>query len=159
MTILNANEIIAVLKREHALQVRHSQILEAQQRALMACDRVRFCALEGDYADLLVLLEKQDTARRAALTDEAGDALTVTAVLESLPEGRTRLVMQTLRDGLRKTLAYIETLSRRNEMLIRNELNYLTFTMDVFVEAGRSAGQSYGGATSLGGRLGLDRRA
>jgi len=48
---------------------------------------------------------------------------------------------------------------QRNEMLIRNELNYLAFSLDLFVEAGRAAGQSYGGGAMLGARMGLDRRA
>ena len=46
----------------------------------------------------------------------------------------------------------------RNQSLINNELNYIAFMLDLFVEAGRSAETGYG-AGSMGPRLLLDRRA
>jgi len=156
----NTQMLITLLKQEQTLRARHCQVLEAQQRALLACDRARFMALEPDHADLLVKLEEQETARRSALTDDNGEPVTLSAVLEEMGETtRAFRTLATVRDTLRETIERSRTLMQRNEMLIRNELNYLAFSLDLFVEAGRAAGQSYGGGAMLGGRLGLDRRA
>lgn len=152
--------LIALLKQEQILRMRHCQLLEAQQRALLACDRARFARLEPDHADLLVQLASQETMRRTALSDDDGEPITLSAVLEQMDEtSRACRTLTTLRDKLRETIERSRTLMLRNEMLIRNELNFLAFSLDLFVEAGRATGQSYGGGAFLGGRLGLDRRA
>lgn len=152
--------LITVFKQEHSLRTRHCQVLEAQQRALLACDRARFIALEPDHADMMVKLEEQEALRQTALMDDDGEAITLSAVLEEI-EGNSRAfrILTSLRDKLYETIERSRTLMQRNEMLIHNELSYLEFSLDLFVEAGRSAGQSYGGGAMLGGRLGLDRRA
>ncbi len=152
--------LITILKQEQALRTRHCRLLEAQQRALLSCDRARFAKLEPEHADLLVQLEAQETLRRDALADADGEPVTLSAVLEDMGETtRASRTLTTLRDTLRETIDRSRILMQRNEMLIRNELNYLAFSLDLFVEAGRAAGQSYGGGAMLGGRLGLDRRA
>jgi len=152
--------LISILKQEQILRLRHCKLLEAQGRALLACDRARFGKLEPDHADLLVQMAAQETARQSALTDEDGEMQTLSAILEEMEENsRARRTLTMLRDTLRETIERSRILMQRNEMLIRNELNYLAFSLDLFVEAGRAAGQSYGGGAILGPRLGLDRRA
>ncbi len=158
--MLDTKTLIAVLKQEQTLRTRHCQVLEAQQRALLACDRTRFAALEPDHADLLVQLQEQEIARREVLMDDNGEPQTLSVLLEQMEENsRMARTLAALRDKLRETIERSQILMQRNEMLIRNELSYLAFSLDLFVEAGRTAGQSYGGGAVLGGRLGLDRRA
>jgi len=155
--------ILKALRDELALQTRHAKLLEDQQLALLACDRVRFTALQDEYALVLVQLEAQDTARRTALTDEDGEPILLSALKEDCSE-RNRATQQTLEDSLRRTLEQVQGLTRRNQTLIQNELNYLAFSLDLFVEAGRSADNGYGAQRgSTGGRMSslllLDRRA
>ena len=160
----NIKQIIKVLRDELALQTRHLKLLESQQLALLACDRVRFTALQDDYALVLVQLEAQDTARRAAMTGEDGEPVTLSAVKAQCSE-RNQSVLQTLEDSLRRTLDGVQLLTKRNGTLIQNELDYLAFSLDLFVEAGRSADNGYGAnrVQSRAGRaaslLLLDRRA
>ncbi len=156
--------ILKALRDELALQTRHAKLLEDQQLALLACDRVRFTALQDEYALVLVQLEAQDTARRTALTGEDGEPLLLPTLKEESSE-RNRATLQTLEDSLRRTLDQVQGLTRRNQTLIQNELNYLAFSLDLFVEAGRSADNGYGATRggSTGGRMSslllLDRRA
>ena len=151
-------QIIQVLRDELALQKRHCKLLEAQEQALLACDRGRFAALQEEHCGMLAALEAQDDARRAALKDEGGAPLTLSALKERLPETSLR-GLPAVEDGLRQTLDRVQALTRSNQKLIQNELNYLAFTLDLFVEAGRTADNGYGGGGRAAGRLLLDRRA
>lgn len=151
-------QIIKVLRQELALQTRHCTLLEAQEQALLACDRERFCALQAEHARMLLELETQDAARRAALTDEQGQALTLSVLKQSIPAAGQAALLA-LEDGLRRTLERVQTLTCRNKILIQNELDYFAFTLDLFLEAGRSSQMGYGGGGRLMGRLLLDRRA
>ena len=136
-------EILQVLRAELALQTRHGNLLEAQQLALLACDRPRFAALQEDYAQVVVQLEAQDTARKAALQDENGQALTLSAIKDrALPKDLPKLA--SLEESLRQALDKVQALTRRNQTLIQNELDYLAFSLDLFVEAGRTADNGYG---------------
>ena len=148
-------QILKVLRDELALQTRHCRLLEAQEQALLVCDRARFASLQEEHAEILSALEAQDAARRAALTNDDGETLTLSALRETIPAKSLRA----LEDGLRRTLDRVQALTRRNQRLIKNELEYLAFTLDLFVEAGRSADNGYGGGGRLIGRLLLDRRA
>lgn len=156
--------ILKTLRDELALQTCHLKLLEAQQLALLACDRGRFTALQDEYALVLVQLEAQDASRRAALTDENGESISLAALKEDCTS-RNKTTLQALEDSLRRTLEQVQGLTRRNQTLIQNELNYLAFSLDLFVEAGRSADNGYGaGRGGHGGRrlsslLLLDRRA
>ena len=158
--------ILKVLRDELTLQTRHMKLLEAQQLALLACDRVRFTALQDEYALVLVKLEAQDTARRAALTDDDGEPIVLSA-LKTQVSDRNQETLQTLEDALRAILEQVQSLTRRNQTLIQNELDYLAFSLDLFVEAGRSADNGYGAQCGSGRRSGgrlsglllLDRRA
>lgn len=153
-------QLIAVLKQEHALRLRHCRLLEAQGRALLACDRARFIALETEHAALLVEMEAQAVRRQEVLADDTGAPQTLSHWLETMPDdARPRRALESLRDALFAAASRAQTLARRNEMLIQNELNYLTFALDLFVEAGRTANRGYGGRALIGGCLGLDRRA
>lgn len=154
----NPKQIMQVLRDELALQTRHGKLLEAQEQALLACDRGRFAALQEEHCGMLAALEAQDDARRAALTDEAGAPLTLSALKEMLPAAGLH-GLPALEDGLRRTLDRVQALTRSNQKLIQNELNYLAFTLDLFVEAGRTADNGYGGGGRMTGRLLLDRRA
>jgi|GEM_PF-1128381 len=160
----NIKQILKVLREELALQTRHLKLLESQQLALLACDRVRFTALQDDYAVVLVQLEAQDTGRRAVLVGEDRQPLTL-SLLKALCSERTQSILQTLEDSLRCTLDQVQLLTKRNQTLIQNELDYLAFSLDLFVEAGRSADNGYGAncVRSRAGRaaslLMLDRRA
>ena len=160
----NTKLIIKVLRDELALQTRHWKLLESQQLALLACDRVRFTALQDEYALVLVQLEAQDTARRAAMVGGDGQPISLPALKEQCME-RNQSVLQTLEDSLRRILDQVQLLTKRNQILIQNELDYLAFSLDLFVEAGRSADNGYGTncVRSRAGRaaslLLLDRRA
>lgn len=161
--MLEPKQILQTLRDELALQKRHCKLLEAQEQALLACDRGRFAALQQEHCEMLAVLEAQDAARRAALTDEAGVPLTLSALKETLPATNLR-GLPSVEDGLRRTLDRVQALTRSNQKLIQNELNYLAFTLDLFVEAGRTADNGYGppnggGSGRLTGRLLLDRRA
>jgi len=151
-------QILQVLRDELALQKRHCKLLESQEQALLSCDRGRFAALQEEHCGMLAALEAQDGARRAALRDEAGVPLTLSALKEMLSESSLR-GLPALEDGLRGTLERVHALTRSNQKLIQNELNYLAFTLDLFVEAGRTADNGYGGSGRITGRLLLDRRA
>jgi len=151
----DTKHILKVLRDELLLQTRHCKLLEAQEQALLACDRDRFTALQLEYARMLLELETQDAARRAALTDEQGNSLSFTGLKKLIPA----LSLTTLEDGLRRVMERIHILTQRNKTLIQNELDYFAFTLDLFVEAGRSAQTGYGGSGRLMGRLMLDRRA
>ena len=159
----NIKVILKTLRDELALQTRHARLLESQQLALLACDRARFTALQDEYALVLVQLEAQDTARRAALTDENEEPIALSALKDECSE-RNKTTLQALEDSLRRTLDQVQGLTRRNQTLIQNELNYLAFSLDLFVEAGRSADSGYGTRSggnrrSLSSLLLLDRRA
>ena len=155
--------ILKVLRDELALQTRHVKLLESQQMALLVCDRVRFTALQDEYALVLVQLEAQEASRRAAMTDADGEPVLLSALKEQASE-RNQAVLQALEDNLRRVLEQVQSLTRRNQTLIQNELNYLAFSLDLFVEAGRSADNGYGQRGGHGGGraaslLLLDRRA
>jgi hypothetical protein len=150
-------QLIQNLRQELTLQTQHRQLLETQGRALLACDRERFCTLQEEHMTLLIALQAQEAARTALLQDGAGQPCPLSALLENVT-GRDRRVLETLRGGLSRTAAQIQELSVRNQSLINNELKYIAFMLDLFVEAGRSAENSYG-AGNMGRRLLLDRRA
>ena len=159
-TQIDTKLMLKVLRDELALQTRHCRLLEAQEQALLSCDRPRFAALQEEHARLLPALEAQDAARRAALTDETGRPLTLSLLRELVPARS----LGRLEGGLRQTLEQVQALTRRNKLLIQNELKCLAFTLDLFVEAGRCADRGYGPAAGSGqgrltGRLLLDRRA
>lgn len=152
--------ILKALRDELTLQTRHCKLLEAQEQALLACNRERFAVLQEEHAQMLPLLEAQDAALKEVLRDDNGTFLTLSALKEILPSNNLR----GLEDSLRQTLGRVQTLASRNQILIQNELKYLAFTLDLFVEAGRSADNGYGPqsrsrGSRLTGRLLLDRRA
>lgn len=146
-----------LLREELALQNRHCRLLEAQQRALIACDRDRFCGLQGEYAALVERLEAQCETRTALLRDADGQPATVTGLVSMLPEGKRPLLLA-LRDDLGRVLEQAQDLCRRNQTLIQNELNFMAFSLDLFVEAGRRADATYGGGCRMRRKL-LDRTA
>ncbi len=154
----DAQRLTRLLRDEIALQTQHCRLLEAQQRALADCDRPGFMGLQPEYAALVEQLKAQAEARGSLLCDAAGGETTVAALVEALPESQ-RPAPAALRDTLARTLARAQDLCRRNEALIHNELEYMAFTLDLFVEAGRRADINYGGGGRLGRRKLLDRRA
>ena len=131
--------IVKTLRDELALQTRHVKLLESQQLALLACDRARFTALQDEYALVLVQLEAQEARRNAALTDDAGEPVLL-SVLKMESEANHH-ALQAVEDALRETLETVQGLTRRNQTLIQNELDYLAFSLDLFVEAGTHGGQ------------------
>lgn len=154
----DTKHVIKVLREELALQTQHRKLLEAQEQALLACDRARFVALQVEHARMLGQLEAQDAACREALRDNAGSPVTLSALKATAPAGSLR-ALTALEDGLQGTLTQVQALTRRNKTLIQNELDYLAFTLDLFLEAGRCADAGYGGNGRMAGRLLLDRRA
>ena len=145
-----------VLRDELQLQTRHCKILEAQQAALLACDRAQFFALHDEYDVLLGQLEAQQDVRKMVLRQEDGSPLTLTLLLEMLPETVCRR-LQPVRESLRRTLERVHALNRQNQQMIQNELNYIAFSLELCMEAGRKNDSGYGGGG--GGRLLLDRSA
>lgn len=152
----NAAHILRVLRDELALQSRHCKLLEAQEAALMSCDRARFFQLQAEHTRLLPLLEAQQEARQAILRDDQNQPCTLSVLIELCPEAGRR-ALAGVGESLRATLERIRSLSTRNQQLIENELKYLSFTLELFVEAGRSADRGYGGRMP-GSRMLLDRR-
>ena len=155
---LSTKSILQVLRKELALQTRHCTLLEAQEKALLACDRALFATLQSEHAEMLLEIQAQDAERRTSLRDEEGVALTISALKQQTPASSLP-VLTALEDSLRRTVDRVQALMRRNQMLIQNELEYLAFTLDLFVEAGRSADKVYGGGRRIAGRLLLDQRA
>jgi hypothetical protein len=147
----DAQRLTRLLRNELMLQTRHCQLLEAQQRALTACDRTRFMSLQSDYTALVGRLKAQAETRSA-------NGETIAMLLDALP-AEQRATPFARRDTLAETLERARNLCKRSEMLISNELAYMAFTLDLFVEAGRRADVSYGGNGRLGRRRLLDRRA
>ncbi len=156
--MLEPKKILQVLRAELALQTRHCRLLEAQELALLSCDRAKFVSLQEEHSLMLLELEAQDILRRDTLKDEAGTALTITMLREFLPLGSLPS-LTALEDSLRLAVDRVQELTRRNRVLIQNELDYLAFTLDLFVEAGRCADTCYGGSGRASGRLLLDRVA
>jgi hypothetical protein len=152
-------KVLKLLRDELDLQTRHMKLLEAQQTALLACDRPRFCEMKAEQDLMLRLLDAQQTAREAEMVDCNGNLLAITALLERTPEKQQR-ALGLVRDSLIKTIKRVQELTVQNKQLIENELEYIAFTLDLFVEAGRKATRNdYGGFGSLRGRMLLDRRA
>jgi hypothetical protein len=154
----DTQKLLKVLRDEQMLQSRHCRLLETQQRALLACDRKRFYDTQAEHAQLLAQLEVQLEARQAAFRGEDDEPIVLSEIVDDLPE-RSRRQILNVRDTLRLTLDRIQDLSRQNERLINNELEYIAFTLDLFVEAGRKADILYGGRSLNGCRLLLDRLA
>jgi len=151
-------KVLTLLRNELDLQTRHMKLLEAQQTALLACDRPRFCEMKAEQELMLQLLDAQQTAREAEMVDGNGNLLAISALLERTPEKQQR-ALGLVRDSLIKTINRVQELTLQNKQLIENELEYIAFTLDLFVEAGRKATKSdYGGFGSLRGRMLLDRR-
>lgn len=153
----DTNQLARLLREELKLQTRHCKLLEAQQRALIACDRARFCVLQDEYTALLALLDGQAKKRQEMMRDEAGEPVTLSACMEGL-SARQQATLAGIRDELKRTLERAQGLCGRNQRLIQNELNYIAFSLDLFVEAGRRADVNYGGSR-WGGRKLLDRCA
>ena len=151
-------KILQTLRAELTLQTRHCRLLEAQEQALLLCDRAQFTSLQTAYVQLLPELEAQDAECRAVLQDDAGAALTLSALKDFVPAGSLP-GLPALENSLRRVLDRVQTLTRRNLELIQNELDYLAFTLDLFVEAGRCTDNGYGGRGRQIGRLLLDRVA
>lgn len=154
----NAQRILNLLKEELALQNRHCRLLEDQQKALLACDHARFGSMQEEHALMLSLIDTQQVNREAAMRDDTGKLMQLSELIDSLPE-KTRRAFGLVRDSLMKTVARIQKLSRENEQLIKNELEFIAFTLDLYVEAGRKADTDYGGYGALRSRMLLDRRA
>ncbi len=159
----DTKHVLKMLRDELSLQTRHRKLLEAQEQALLACDRARFAGLQVEYAQMLAELEAQDDARKVAMIGEEGEPLTLSELKENVSLA-SRAKLDALGDMLRETLGRVQTLTRRNKTLITNELDYIAFTLDLFVEAGRSNDVGYGPQrggdyTRLTGRLMPDRRA
>ena len=154
----DTQKILKVLRDEQTLQSRHCKLLETQQRALLACDRKRFHDTQNEHAHLMAQLEAQMEARQAVMRGDDGEPCLLSTIVAEMPE-RSRRQILNVRDTLRLTLNRIQELSRQNERLINNELEYIAFTLDLFVEAGRKADILYGGRSLNGCRLLLDRLA
>ena len=92
------------------------------------------------------------------MQDEMGQMCSLSALLTNVSP-RDRRALETLRAALGKTLSQVQELSTRNRGLINNELKYIAFMLDLYVEAGRSAEAGYGIGGGMGRRLLLDRRA
>lgn len=151
-------KVLKLLRDELDLQTRHMKLLEAQQSALMACDRPRFCGMREEQDLMLQLLDAQKTAREAELMDPTGNLMAISALMERCPEKQQR-ALGLVRDSLTKTIKRVRNLSDQNKVLIENELEYIAFTLDLFVEAGRKKKNDYGGFGCLRSRMLLDRRA
>ena len=145
-----SKEVIKLLKGELALQKRHIKLLQAQNEALIACDRPRFFQLFEGYSAFLKELEqhaaKRDTALAGAplagLTDEWPDEDSAQA--------------KKLSEEIRNALFLAKEISARNQKLISRELTYIDFLLNLYVEAGRrSASYANSGefAPAIGNRL------
>jgi hypothetical protein len=156
--MLDKKKVNKILKDELALQTRHCKLLEAQQRALISCDRRRFTGMQEEYALMLTLLDSQEAMRNAAMEDDDGHVWSLSTLIEELPD-KDRRPLDMLRNNLKRTTERNQALGQQNQKLIQNELEYIAFTLDLFVEAGRKAETDYTGRISGTARMLLDRRA
>ena len=142
-------------------------LLDEQQAALVRSDSAGVAALMSRQESLLARLMKLEHRRRtavAALAVQLGIEprhVTISALLALIP--RAASVLTTLRDELRRLLAALDTMNRRNAFLIERAIAYadglvraiLTASaepMPLYVATGRTTG------TTPSARL-LDRRA
>lgn len=156
--MIDPQALLKALRLHWALHQRHCKLLKAQQSALLACDREKFCALQPEHDLLVQQVQQQEEALRVLIQGGAGSAATLSAQLACLPE-RTRRPLQAVQSGLLRTLQETRALSERNAQLIQNELHYLDYTLDLFIDAGRAADAGYGGRGPMRGRLLLDSLA
>ena len=158
----DAKKILKVLQDELKLQNRHLRLLEAQHSALLACDRPRFCGLKEEHALMLSLLESQEAIRCSVMRDEAGNTVSLSALLREIPQISHRNILAVSQE-LKRILGRVQVLGQQNQKMIQNELEYIAFTLDLFVEAGRKADVSYanygGRRPTVGTRMFLDRLA
>ena len=154
----DTHQLIKFLRSNIALQSRNCHLLEAEQKALMACNRPLFCELHARHNELLREMQQADFERKCLLTAENGSVGTIGQLLALLP-ARERRVAENLRDTLRKISEHAGALCLRNRMLIRNEVKYMSFMMDLFIETGRNEETKYSSYAAFRGRALLDRRA
>ena len=155
---MDEKKIVKVLQDELTLQLAHRRLLSAQEKALIQCNRPRFCELQAEYVKLVADLERQQTMRESLLVDRLGMPCTFGDISAQLSD-RARPIFDRLRTELAKTIQSIRQMTERNQRLIQNELDYITFTLDLFVDIGRNTSNKYYGFASTGGRMLLDRRA
>ena len=154
----NVKHLLQTLRAEWSLHLKHVQLLQAQQTALLSCDRDEFCRLHTQHEALLAQIAAHTKVRDAALRDETGAPRPLSAWLVDAV-GRTRQTLENLQNGLRETLRLAQTLTQRNAQLIENDLTFFAYMMDLYVDVARLSGDGYGGHAPAAGRLGLDRRA
>lgn len=145
-----SKEVIKLLKGELSLQKRHIKLLQAQNEALIACDRPRFFQLFQGYSEFLKELEQHAAKRDTAL---AGTPLaSLTAEWPDEDAGQAKKISDDIRDAL----ARAKEISAQNQKLISRELTYIDFLLNLYVEAGRrSASYANSGefAPAIGNRL------
>ena len=84
-----------------------------------------------------------------------GQPVKLSDLLPTMPQ-RLRDAAVELREELKRVVADVTRISDENQTLIENELGYISFMMDSYVDASRKA-DKYAGLRS-GRRLMLDKR-
>ena len=154
----NIKLLLHTLRAEWSLHLRHVRLLQAQQAALLTCDRDEFCRLHAQHEELLAQMEAQGNARDEALRGPDGAPRPLSTWIAEAA-GRTRQTLETLQGNLQGTLQQAQELARRNAVLLENEMAFFAYMMDLYVDAARISGDDYAGHAPAAGRLGLDRRA
>lgn len=145
-----SKDVIKLLKGELALQKRHIKLLQAQNEALVACDRPRFFQLFEGYSAFLKELEVH-----AGTRDKALGGVPLASITAQWPDEDSGQAKK-LSDEIRKALARAREVSAQNQKLISRELTYIDFLLNLYVEAGRrSASYANSGefAPAIGNRL------
>ena len=126
-------EALNLLRRELALQKRHLQLVKEQNSALIAGDRARFERLHRAYVRFVTELDAQCSDR----TKTFGCSMTPIILLFYGWSGAERSAGVALATAVHQVLAEIQDVVNQNNTLIGNELRYIEFMLDTYIEAGR----------------------
>ena len=148
-------KIIDTMRRELALQRRYLKLLDLQKTSLLACDRKKFTELQPEQETIVATLAANQDLRQKLFRMSDGQPVKLSDLLPTMPQ-RLRDAAVELREELKRVVADVTRISDENQTLIENELGYISFMMDSYVDASRKA-DKYAGLRS-GRRLMLDKR-
>lgn len=146
----SGKDTIKLLREELGLQKRHVKLLQAQNEALVACDRPRFFQLFEEYSRFLVELERHSVRRNKAL-----GGLSLVEASAEWPDDEAGQAKK-VSGEIKRALERAKEISAQNQKLISRELTYIDFLLNLYVEAGRrSASYANSGefAPAIGNRL------
>jgi flagellar biosynthesis/type III secretory pathway chaperone len=124
-------QCLKVLILELTLQKRHQQVVKDQNAALIACDRLRFMALQETYQLLLGELEVQHKLRSGLL-----GMARIENLIATWPD-TDRNAAQRVPNELKTVLLDVRRVNEQNKKLIANQIKYIDFMVTVLVNTHR----------------------